>query len=134
MSVLLPCRNEMEGLRSRPHGEGDSSMTIERLTGINSSFDGSRKGPNMSWLGPVLIALVAFADILMVCHACFGGKKGGGGGGIEEYYESDEPSTRYVREQKLCMGVVPLVDENVFRILRVAQVLRGFLRLNGRGR
>ena len=32
------------------------------------------------------------------------------------------------------MGVVPLVDENVFRILRVAQVLRGFLRLNGRSK
>ena len=83
--------------RSRPHGEGDSSMTIERLTGINSSIDGSRKGPNMSWLGPVLIALVAFADIVKVCDACLSGKKGGGG--IEEYYESDEPSTRYVREQ-----------------------------------
>ena len=53
----------------------------------------------MSWLGPVLIALVAFADIVKVCDACLGGKKGGGGGGIEEYYESDEPSTRYVREQ-----------------------------------
>ena len=86
----------------------------------------------MSWLGPVLIALVAFADIVKVCDACLSGKKGGGG--IEEYYESDEPSTRYVREQKLCMGVVPLVDENVFRILRVAQVLRGFLCLDGRGR
>ena len=89
----------------------------------------------MLWLGPVLIALVSFSDTFMVCHACFGGKKGGGSGGIEEFYENDEPSTRYVREQLMCMIVAPLFDdENAFRILRVAQVLRGFLRINGRGR
>ena len=85
----------------------------------------------MFWLGPVLIALVSFSDIFMVCDACFGGKKGGGG--IEEFYENDEPSTRYVRELEMHMVIAPSIDENVFRILRVAQVLRGFLRLNGRG-
>ena len=85
----------------------------------------------MSWLGPVLIALVAFADIVKVCDACLSGKKGGGG--IEEYYESDEPSTRYVRELEMHMVIALSIDENVFRFLRVSQVLRGFLRLNGRG-
>ena len=49
---------------------------------------------------PELIMLASVADIFILSEACFGGKKGGGGG-IEEFYENDEPATRYVRENQM---------------------------------
>lgn len=49
---------------------------------------------------PELIMLASVADIFILSEACFGGKKGGGGG-IEEFYENDEPATRYVREHQM---------------------------------
>ena len=47
-----------------------------------------------------LIMLASVADVFILSEACLGGRKGGGGG-IEEFYENDEPATRYVREHQM---------------------------------
>ena len=97
-----------------------------------------------------LIVLAAIAvEVLLPAEACFGGKGGGGGGGVDPFYQDDEPSTRYVREQRERSIVQHSFDEGrahsmptaaapqssiCFRIMRRPDVLRGLLRLDGGGK
>ena len=64
-----------------------------------------------------LIVLAAIAvEVLLPAEACFGGKGGGGGGGVDPFYQDDEPSTRYVREQRERSIVQHSFDEGRERI------------------
>ena len=104
-------------------------------------------------LRDLIIVLAAIAvEAFRPSEACFGGK--GGGGGIDQFYQDDEPSTRFVREQRKrererlyivqhsfeegrahAMPIAAAPQSLIcFRIMRRPNVLRGLLRLDGRGK